>query len=198
LVTISAFWLLIGRINEVFLAAQKARMWRMSLLDPRGRWAVDNHDRDPFAGAVWNIDQVLKPDHLPDPWPAMYLNDAEWCCQEAEQYVINHKRSERLRETPHYKEVHARICHLTDIEVEICRSMWNEGGVRVRDCQFDSELYGRFRHEAIFHNERRAAAQQRERQYMADYYARTTWEQEERENREARERFAASQRKNST
>ena len=40
--------------------------------------------------------------------------------------------------------------------------------------------------------ERRAAAQQRERQYIADYYARTTREQEERENREARERFAAS------
>ena len=32
---------------------------------------------------------------------------------------------------------------------------------------------------------------------MADYYARTTREQEERENAEARERFAASQRKNS-
>jgi hypothetical protein len=45
--------------------------------------------------------------------------------------------------------------------------------------------------------ERRAAAQQRERQHTADYYARTTREQEERENREARERFAASQRKNS-
>ena len=45
--------------------------------------------------------------------------------------------------------------------------------------------------------ERRAAAQQAERQHMADYYARTTREQEERENREARERFAASQRKNS-
>ena len=45
--------------------------------------------------------------------------------------------------------------------------------------------------------ERRAAAQQREQQYMADYYARTTREQEERENREARERFAESQRKNS-
>ena len=44
--------------------------------------------------------------------------------------------------------------------------------------------------------ERRAAAQQRERQYIADYYARTTREQEERENREARERFAASQRRN--
>jgi hypothetical protein len=44
--------------------------------------------------------------------------------------------------------------------------------------------------------ERRAAAQQREQQYMADYYARTTKEQEDRENREARERFIASQRKN--
>jgi hypothetical protein len=44
--------------------------------------------------------------------------------------------------------------------------------------------------------ERRAAAQQRDRQYTADFYARATREQEERENREARERFAASQRKN--
>jgi hypothetical protein len=46
--------------------------------------------------------------------------------------------------------------------------------------------------------ERRAAAQQRELRYIADYYARTTREQEARENREARERFVASQRKNST
>ena len=46
--------------------------------------------------------------------------------------------------------------------------------------------------------ERRAAAQQQERQYRADYYARLTKEQEARENREARERFAASQRRNST
>jgi hypothetical protein len=45
-------------------------------------------------------------------------------------------------------------------------------------------------------NERRAAAQRAEQQRMADYYARTTKEQEERENKEARERFAASQRKN--
>jgi len=47
-------------------------------------------------------------------------------------------------------------------------------------------------------NERRVAAQQRERQFMTDYYVRMTREQEERENREAQERFAASQRKNST
>ena len=45
-------------------------------------------------------------------------------------------------------------------------------------------------------HEQRAAAQQRERQYMAGYYARTTREQEARENSEMRERFAASQRKN--
>jgi len=44
-------------------------------------------------------------------------------------------------------------------------------------------------------NERRAAGQQAEQRRMADYYARTTREQEERENREARERFAESQRK---
>jgi hypothetical protein len=46
-------------------------------------------------------------------------------------------------------------------------------------------------------NERRAAGQQAEQQHMADYYARTTREQEDRDNREARERFAASQRENS-
>ncbi len=44
-------------------------------------------------------------------------------------------------------------------------------------------------------NERRAAAQRAEQQRMADYYARLTREQEERENKEAREHFAASQRK---
>ena len=46
-------------------------------------------------------------------------------------------------------------------------------------------------------NEQRAAAQRAEQQRMAEYYARTKQEQEERENAEARERFAASQRKNS-
>jgi hypothetical protein len=45
--------------------------------------------------------------------------------------------------------------------------------------------------------EQRAAAQERDRQYLADYYARTTREQEERENREAQERFAEGQRRNS-
>jgi hypothetical protein len=44
-------------------------------------------------------------------------------------------------------------------------------------------------------DEQRAAAQRAEQQRMADYYARTTREQEERDNREARERFAESQRK---
>jgi hypothetical protein len=44
-------------------------------------------------------------------------------------------------------------------------------------------------------NERRAAGQQAERQRIADYYARTTKEQEDRENAEARERFAEGQRK---
>src|SRR5262249_39579034 len=38
-------------------------------------------------------------------------------------------------------------------------------------------------------NERRAAAQRAEQQRIADYYARTTQEQEDRENAEARERF---------
>jgi hypothetical protein len=46
-------------------------------------------------------------------------------------------------------------------------------------------------------NDRRAAAQQAEQQRMADFYARQTRQQEERENAEARERFAALQRKNS-
>jgi hypothetical protein len=45
-------------------------------------------------------------------------------------------------------------------------------------------------------NERRAAAQRVEQQRHADYLARLTKEQEERENAEARERFAESQRKN--
>ena len=47
-------------------------------------------------------------------------------------------------------------------------------------------------------NERRAAAHEREQQYMPGYYARATREQEERQNREARERFAEGQRKKST
>jgi hypothetical protein len=41
----------------------------------------------------------------------------------------------------------------------------------------------------------RAAALQRERQRIADFYARSTREQEERENAEVRERFAESQRR---
>ena len=43
-------------------------------------------------------------------------------------------------------------------------------------------------------NERRAAAQRAEQQRVADFYARVTREQEDRENAEARERFVASQR----
>ena len=42
-------------------------------------------------------------------------------------------------------------------------------------------------------NERRAAAQRAEQQRIADYYARTTKEQEDRENAEAREHFLAQQ-----
>jgi hypothetical protein len=42
-------------------------------------------------------------------------------------------------------------------------------------------------------NERRAAAQQAERQRMADYYARTTKEQEDRQNAELRESFMEQQ-----
>jgi hypothetical protein len=47
-------------------------------------------------------------------------------------------------------------------------------------------------------NGQRAAVQRAEQQRVADYYARTTKEQEDRENAEARERFAARQRKYST
>jgi hypothetical protein len=42
----------------------------------------------------------------------------------------------------------------------------------------------------------RAAGQRAEQQRMADFYARLTQEQEERENVEARERAAALKRKN--
>ena len=42
-------------------------------------------------------------------------------------------------------------------------------------------------------DERRAAAQRAEQQRIADYYARTTKEQEDRENAEARERFLEQQ-----
>ena len=45
-------------------------------------------------------------------------------------------------------------------------------------------------------NERRAAAQQAEQQRVADYYARMTKEQEDRENAEARERFLTQQPQN--
>jgi hypothetical protein len=47
-------------------------------------------ETDPFVAAVWNCDQVLRPDHLPDPWPAMFLNDAEWFCREAGLAVAHH------------------------------------------------------------------------------------------------------------
>jgi hypothetical protein len=43
-------------------------------------------------------------------------------------------------------------------------------------------------------NEARDAAQQRHREDMANHYVRMTREQEERQNAEGRERFAASQR----
>jgi hypothetical protein len=74
------------------------------------KWALMELETDPFVAAVWNCDQVLRPDHLPDPWPAMFLNDAEWFCREAGLAVIKHRRIMRLRETPRYKEVRDRIC----------------------------------------------------------------------------------------
>ena len=43
--------------------------------------------------------------------------------------------------------------------------------------------------------EQRTAAQQRERRYVGAHYERLTKEQEDRQNREAREHFIASQRK---
>jgi hypothetical protein len=46
-------------------------------------------------------------------------------------------------------------------------------------------------------NERRAAGQRAEQQRLAEFYVRQTQQQEERQNAEARERFAASQRRNS-
>jgi hypothetical protein len=46
-------------------------------------------------------------------------------------------------------------------------------------------------------NEQRDAAQRAERQRYADHLARQTQQREERENAEARERFAESRRKNS-
>jgi hypothetical protein len=56
----------------------------------------------------------------------------------------------------------------------------------------------RFRGDWWKDNERRAAAQRAERQRIADYYERTTKEQGDRENAEARERFLAQQRLTST
>jgi hypothetical protein len=44
-------------------------------------------------------------------------------------------------------------------------------------------------------NERRAAGQRAELQHISDFYARQTQQREERENAEARERFAEGQRK---
>jgi hypothetical protein len=45
-------------------------------------------------------------------------------------------------------------------------------------------------------NERHAAGQWAEQQLMADYYARQTQQQEERDNKETRARFDESQRNN--
>jgi hypothetical protein len=56
---------------------------------------------------------------------------------------------------------------------------------------------GRFTADWAKDDERRVAAVRVEQQRVADYYVRLTREQEERENAEARERFAAGQRKNS-
>jgi hypothetical protein len=53
----------------------------------------------------------------------------------------------------------------------------------------------RFSADWAMDNERRAAAQEAERQRIAEFYAQQTRQQEDRENAEARERFAALQRK---
>jgi hypothetical protein len=53
----------------------------------------------------------------------------------------------------------------------------------------------RFSNDWAKDNDRRAAAQRAEQQRMADHYEMLTRQQEERENAEARERFAEGQRR---
>jgi hypothetical protein len=60
-------WLLCERINEVIAAGRAAGMERVSLRDPRHQWALMDLATDPFVAAVWNCDQVLKPDNLSAP-----------------------------------------------------------------------------------------------------------------------------------
>jgi hypothetical protein len=112
-------WLLMERIDEVFIAGRAAGIEPVSFRDPRHEWALMQLNSDPLVAAVWNCDQVLSLDHRPDPWPAMLLADAEEFCEKAERWVVDHARSVRLRETPRYKEVHERICHLMDLS---CRA----------------------------------------------------------------------------
>jgi hypothetical protein len=62
-------WLLMERIDEVLAAVRAVGMERdrVSFRDPRHKWALMELETDPFVTVVWNCDQVLKPDRLPDP-----------------------------------------------------------------------------------------------------------------------------------
>lgn len=94
------------RIREVFKAAHAAGVPRYSIINPWHEMAaVDGSD--PFATAVWSMDQVLRKDPLPEPWPTMMLNYAEWYCGAAEREIIAHRRHEQLMNSAGY------ICSLS-------------------------------------------------------------------------------------
>jgi len=136
------FALLADRINEVFALARAVNVPRYGVLDPRSKAALSTPWPDPFAHAVWSLDQALSLD-LPGA-----LADAEYYTELAEREVIAHRQRMRRRQTPRYRQVHARICGLHDLEARFCSSLW-EGGVQVRELPFDGELVEGFIKKAI-------------------------------------------------
>jgi hypothetical protein len=79
------FALLANRIGELFAIAQAADVPRLSVFDPRSVSAKTGLGTDPFASAVWAMDQALA--DLPGA-----LNDAEFYVGLAECEVIAHRQ----------------------------------------------------------------------------------------------------------
>jgi hypothetical protein len=95
--------LLAAQLNELFSIAHAADLPRFSLFDPRSPSALDALGTDPFASAVWAMDQAERFD-LPGA-----LDDAEYYCVMAEREVIAHRAKMQRRQTLRYKLLHDRM-----------------------------------------------------------------------------------------
>ena len=136
------YLLLAQRIDELMDAALAAHLPRCSVHDPRGKHALEGLGRDPFASAIWSMDQAVphwSVDQVREGceiFAPLLLDDAEHYCCMAERELIAHHRRRRWRQSRRGKRLFDRICGLRDAEYRASVAIW-QGGVMVREQPFD-------------------------------------------------------------